>query len=142
MSEYSVLLGMEDFHLRKVCNKLIRTLQGLKERYMQSEGIGLANVWDEICVQVQGEYWVCWYAYEHTMTQLIRKAYEEIDPTISKFLSYMYDSRNEDSMYEDLEKVRFTDYKPSIASFVNLIIDELLVIAADYRNARIETYLC
>ena len=141
MSEYSVLLGMEDYHLSKVCNKLIRTLQSFKERYMQREGAGLGNVWDEICVQVQGEYWVCWYAYEHTMVQLIKKAYDEIDATISKFLSYMYDSRNEDSMYEDLEKVRFSKYTPSISSFVNLIYDKLIEIAGNYRNARIENYL-
>lgn len=108
---------------------------------MQSEGIGLANVWDEICVQVQGDYWIYWYAYEHTMMQLIKEAYEEIDPTISKFLSYMYDSRNEDSMYEDLENVKFGDYIANVASFVNLIMEELIILAGDYRNKRIENYL-
>ncbi len=141
MSEYSVLLGMEDYHIRKVCNKLIRTLQGLKERYMQSNDTGLDNVWDEICVQVQFDYWIYWYAYEHTMAQLIKEAYNEIDPTISKFLSYMYDSRNEDSEYEDFEKVRFSEYTPSISSFVNLIFENLIDIAGDYRNKRIEDYL-
>lgn len=80
LSESTIVWDLAEGVGRRIARQVIRSLQGMTETRMSGEGSGLANVWDEVCVQVQFEESVFWDAYEHTVTSLVAGEFAKLAP--------------------------------------------------------------
>ncbi len=58
---------------RRVVGTIVRGLQRMTEDLTSGDDSGLANVWDEVCVQVQLEHSFLWSAYVQTVRSLIEQ---------------------------------------------------------------------
>ena len=139
---------------KKMVRKAIREMQKDKESIVSGEDSGLLNVWDEICVQVQYEYFICWSAYEDYMSQLVtsivkKLSWHEIVAIAVNAGNTWDDSINSVLGIEDLFRLaKFPDSFQKefpIDFFIDIAVDQiigdLLYEAADYSNSRIEQYL-
>jgi hypothetical protein len=66
-----IISEVADTASRKLTRRVIVMLQRMQDGMQSGEDAGLANVWDEVCVHVQGEAPICWDAYEETIKQII-----------------------------------------------------------------------
>jgi hypothetical protein len=55
----------------RLARRTVRALQKMTEGMPSGADTSLANVWDEVCVQVQGEHSVFWSAYVDTIEGLV-----------------------------------------------------------------------
>ena len=55
----------------KIARQVIATLQRMKDGMQSGDNAGVANLWDEMCVHVQGEASVVWERYEALIMQRI-----------------------------------------------------------------------
>ena len=61
----------------RVTRKTILTLQ--KMNYcLAGDDSGLNSTWDELCVQIQGQEWVTWDAYEDTVSDILKAEVEQL----------------------------------------------------------------
>jgi len=74
LSESAVVRAVADQAAKHVTRLAIKTLQGMKDT-LSGPDSGLKSVWDEICVQAQGEESPAWDAYteivQSTLAQLV-----------------------------------------------------------------------
>lgn len=91
---------------------------------------GLNNTWDEICVQVQTEYSAGWYAYQSTIENTINNCLEAEPDAIKQLISYMsiLNEQPDDITYSSEYAIRS-------------IYDEVISIAMNFSNKRIDVYL-
>lgn len=135
---------------KKICGKVIRTCQSLKGSSMLSgDDTPLANVWDEVCVQVQGEESFYWGMYEDTIRGEIQSI---LDKTCDKYdrlmlwlqtdegreLAFSYD---EDAI-DYFDKTGWPDPEDDYnEAIVNYLFQEVIGAADNYTNERIEKFL-
>ena len=113
--------------LRKtLARRVIRRMQSLGPEYMQSGNSLLANVWDEYCVQMQGQQGFSFSAYEDTIRGLIELEIDNLkgnEATIVKLYKAL--QMNDSNDVYNLEEELF---------------DDLGAIATNYENARIRKF--
>lgn len=126
----------------QIITGVIRSLQKMNsDREMLSGDSGLKNVWEEICVQAQGQHSFCWSAYIHLMESLLYSNLERLRPYEQIALwalteegwDYIYDYHADDV---DLSEVPVTQ-----DDNLKKLMGELLSKAADYENVRISKFL-
>lgn len=108
---------------------------------MLSGDSGLKTVWEEICVQVQGEESFFWNTYVETMEGVLGGYVELLDRDSQLALwtdtnegwDYVYDHRDENAGVDDVPL--------STQDIVAKLIEVLLSEAADFENRRIEKHL-
>ena len=111
------------------------------DREMLSGNSGLKNVWEEICVQVQGEESFYWSAYIQVMESLLRSSLQRLRPheqialwaVTEEGWDYIYDCHADDV---DLSVVPVSQNES-----LNKLRGELISNAANYENARISKFL-
>jgi RAB protein geranylgeranyltransferase component A len=132
MSEFRILSDLNTYHIKPIVNKVISELRNLKDdQFLHSgEDSGLINVWDEICVQVQGEYYFNWDDYESTIYNFAQALFKKLPDAIKNLINYM----GSISQHEDEEYM--------CDSFgIQEIVNQVLIVAMDYENSRIRRYL-
>ena len=148
---YENILSCQADKMRSaVVRKCIRKLQSHKRdsNMLQSdEDSGLENLWDEVCVQTQFQYFWNWCLYEDYMKDLI-----------CSFLKDMFDENELNILWSQTEEfVEWLDeyydnpkgylHKCNIIgtycldNIMDLIFDDLISVSVNYTNARIEKYL-
>ncbi len=139
MSEYSVLSEINEYHVKKLCKKVIRMLQSLKgDNLLSPDDHGLKNVWDEICVQKQGEESVFWNAYDETVEQVIYNILKKTDKEVLRLISIL---EEEESGQMDDEDFSYARYHFNSDSVCKVIKYALYNFAVNYSNKKIEDYL-
>ena len=78
LSETAVVRQLADHVAHGLTRRTIAALQGMTDHLNSGEDSGLKSVWDEICVQVQGEESVVWDAYEQTVRALLTAEVAEL----------------------------------------------------------------
>lgn len=73
--EWTIINAVADEAAKRLTRQMIRWLQTLPAE-LSGEGSGLKNIWDEICVQVQGEESFYWDAYKATITSFYEGSIE------------------------------------------------------------------
>ena len=137
----------------KVSRKVIRELQKCKRNsnMMQTAtDSGLDNLWDEVCVQVQREYSAVWDVYEDFILSSIIKALKENCSTSEIQMIWLqteaFDTwsdcefESEDELDACFDKNNFPN-EYNIDDVAAHILKEVLNLATDYHNRRIEKYL-
>lgn len=127
----------------KVVGEAIADLERMKGQggEMLSGDSGLKSVWEEICVQVQGEQSFFWNFYVETMESLLSGSVELLDQdsrlalwtTTDAGWDYVYDHRDEDEGVDDV---------PVLSDeIVTKLMESLLQAAADFENPRVTKFL-
>ena len=62
-----------------ITRKTIRTLQQITDCQMSGDDSGLENAWDEICVQIQDQYSIFWFAFDEVIQSVILGFVEELE---------------------------------------------------------------
>lgn len=75
--EWTIINAVADEAAKRLTRRMIRWLQTLPAE-LSGEGSGLKNIWDEICVQVQGEESFYWDAYKATITAFYEGSVEDL----------------------------------------------------------------
>jgi len=102
----------------------------------------LKNVWDEVCVQVQGQESTVWDAYLDTIRQLISAYLDELDVELKRAIWLQTDAGIDWATNEDQEDTREHDIPlpDDTEDITEHILADVLSSAADWTNARIERY--
>lgn len=118
----------------ELANKCIRDLQSCKITLSGNDS-GLSNTWDEICVQMQGEYSMYWDTYLETIEAFIQPYLEKLN-SYENFSIWL---QTESGMSYD----EYQNEEPIISSIdiLNYIKDCILKKAGDWSNQRIRKYL-
>lgn len=115
----------------KIVSQIIRQLQRFKIT-QSGEDSGLENTWDEICVQLQGEYSFHWDVYEETFFNLVQEKVNKL-ASHEQLAIWLQTSYGEDE--DDLE----SKYDPSeVCHHIKSIIFQK---AGDWSNKKIRKYL-
>ena len=119
---------------------------------LSSDDSGLETTWDEICVQVQGEQTNFWDAYEAAMHDATLGVLQYLDRTVLETLwlhtDEGWDCRCDLRADEESGRTCRADYKkPDMpvddeAIVRDIIANQLIPLAINYRNSRIEMFLC
>lgn len=126
----------------QIVTGVVRSLKKMNSDHeMLSGNSGLKNVWEEICVQVQGEESFNWSAYIDVMERMLYSSLERLLPHEQIALwalteegwDYIYDYHADD--------VDLSEVPVSQDENLHKLRGELLSKAADYENARISKFL-
>ena len=123
--------------ISNLCRKTMRALQRVPT-YHSGEDSGLANFWDEVCVQLQGEESTFWHSYQSLIASVSQKEaskYEHLD------LRLMW-LRTDAGMDWTIESDEPSEVVPfSEEDIAEEVSARLQSQAADWSNERIRRYL-
>lgn len=122
----------------RISRKTIRSLCIMKEGMQSGDDTPLRSVWDEVCVQVQGEESVMWDAYLDTMHGIILLNVAELDPFMKQVIWLQTDNGwGWEPESESQEAIPFDD--DAIADYI--LHEYVLLSASGWTNNRIEKYI-
>jgi len=113
-----------------VAEDLEKMLDGL------SGSSGLANVWEEICVQMQGEHSFFWKTYLETIETLVVGHVEELPLAMQRVLSMGTDV-GDDWLDDPEEDGLVPIFAGDIAA---MLTSDVLTLAANFESPSIERY--
>lgn len=125
--------------LKKLERMVIRDLQGL-EAGLSGDDSGLANAWDEICVQLQQGESIFWGAYEMTIAGLAERRVAGLKNYEVEAIWWLTPEAEEWVDDCDVEQ-RGACPGPCRSDVVRLVRDRVIGAAADWSNPRIRTWL-
>lgn len=138
LSESSIVRTVADLAARHIAHKAITFLQQV-EAGRPKEDFLLKNAWDEICVQIQSEYFIHWDVYDETVRDLVRRCLPDL-PQHERGAIWLQTEAGQDWLCKDEDKrdaypVCDDDIIAHIAS--QYIYDE----ADRWSNSRIRDYI-
>ena len=74
-----LVVEMADRITERSVNRCLRRLQALRDGLQLGEDTGLISIWDEVCVQVQTERTIVWWAYESTIRSIVMGELEDLE---------------------------------------------------------------
>jgi len=77
LPEKAILAKFAEEIAKRITRRTISSFQRMKET-LAGEGYGLANVWDEICVQIQYEPSIFWDVYDDTVRSVVSSYVEAL----------------------------------------------------------------
>src|SRR5437773_8626115 len=120
----------------RISRRVIRTLQKMTEGMQSGNDSRLKNIWDEVCVQVQGQESMMWEAYLDTMRGVIVRALPQVDLEAKQAIWLQTSNGLDWEANEESEDAPVDD--DDIAEY---ILNEYVRSAAtDWTNSRIEKY--
>lgn len=135
-----ILSDLAEASCRSLSRKVIRSLIKMTDGMQSGDDGSLKNIWDEICVQVQGEQSVVWDSYLDTIESLIFREVAQLDETTKQLIWLQTD----EGSYWSADNDEKEDKEVPIAcdDVVQYILNSfVLSAAADWTNRRIEKYL-
>ncbi len=136
-----IIVFESDCICRKIKKKVIKSLQAMKDCMMSGKDGPLKNIWDEICVQVQGEESFYWDSYIDTINQCITREIVLLKEEEKQAVWLQTDEYEEwVEQIEDEEKIdNIPCYTDEISEYI--LQKYVLQEAGYYNNKRIEKYL-
>ena len=128
----------------RLVRRAIRCLQRMTDGPVSGGDSVLANVWDEICVQVQYEESALWEAYHETIEQIVEDDVERL-PALETEALWLCTERGDDwcSLRDDTEDP--PDSAPPAPvdgqDVVDLVVGAICERAATWSNARVRKFL-
>ena len=126
--------------VQRLMRRLIAALRKMNHPSMLLSGqdSGLKTVWEEICVQRQGEESYEWHAYERTLCVLINGELDELSHDEEVDLWFLT-QEGSDWLSEHEEDEEHPE--PNDSETEDLLSNRLLSCAGDYTNRRIRAYV-
>jgi hypothetical protein len=139
LSESSIVRDLAESVCRRITRRVLRSLQGMTDTHLSGDDSGLANVWDELCVQIQYEQSVYWDAYDQTVTSLIADEFVKL-PAHEREAVWLQSSQGVDWSCDDE-----ADREPAPVNdpdAVHHIVNEFVYAEAGrWSNSQIRDYL-
>jgi hypothetical protein len=126
---------------KRIANQVRIKLQGMTDVRLFGDDSIVKNVWEELCVQLQGEESLMWSAYEETVEVLV-KGYIAGLPRFELEAVWLQTDRAFDLVdpTENLPDGKRTPVdEDAVVKYI--IQDYIYTLASDWSNARIEGYL-
>lgn len=126
---------------KRVTGAAIRKLQRMREGHLHSgPDSGLRDVWDEICVQVQGSRSVLWNHYEGVAWSVVRSLLGEVSRV--ELHAVWVQTRGGEEWLDDGDDSPTGEDRPYVEDeVVEYLLKALLRRAGDWSNARIRSYV-
>lgn len=133
-----IIAGIAESRCRKISGAIVRCFQKMTEGMQSGDDTSLKNLWDEICVQVQGQQSVAWDLYLDTIRLVIQGEVEKLDAQTKQAIWLQTDEGIDWEMNnEDQDAVTFCE-----DDITEYILQNFVLSAADnWTNKRIEKYL-
>lgn len=137
-----IIWNLAEAACKRVSRRVIRSLTKMTDGMWSGDDTPLKNVWDEICVQVQGEESVMWDSHVDYIQSLMLNVLRGIDAATKRAIWLQTDegidwSVDSEDQKGDQEQVPFAD--EDVAEYI--VNEFVLSAAADWSNKRIEKYL-
>ena len=138
MTPYEHLASeIADLATQRVVRATIRCLQGLREGLQFGDDSGLTSIWDEVCVQIQTERLLVWWAYEDTIRSVICTEVKRLAPYELKAI--WLDTRAGEEWAEKMGVGEKPCY--CLDDVEDRAYSALLSTAANYTNERIRAFI-
>ena len=143
-SQAEIVERLAEAEVRRIVTAVRRDFQSWRDNRSYGPSSGLANAWDEICVQVQGEKSVMWEdGYVPTVIQFIEDHLRKLDDIAKSAIwyqtdngwNYAYDPEDKD------EQERILSECSPDEDVAEYILHQVLSLAGSWSNARIMAYL-
>jgi hypothetical protein len=138
LSPAAIVVAVAEHTAERITRLAIRDLQRMKSD-LSGEGSGLANVWNEICVQVQHEESLAWDVYDPTAHAVVDALVVELLPHEQAALWLQTDQGIEWDSDDPAERATTPVTTDDIAAY--LLRDYIYAAAANWSNVRIRAYL-
>ena len=126
---------------KRVVSKAVRKLQGMREGHLHSgPDSGLRDVWDEICVQVQGMQSGFWDHYERVAWSIVRSLLADMS-RVELHAVWVQTRGGEEWLDENEDSPNGEDRPYSEEEVAEYLLRALLNRAADWSNSRIRSYV-
>lgn len=123
---------------KRISRKIMRRLMQMDGEMQSGDDSSLKNLWDEICVQVQGEQSIFWSEYLDTVQPLLLLELKKVNVDIKQSIWLQTDEGFDWYLEnENADIAPFSD--EDISTYI--MQEFVLSIAANYNNKRIEKYL-
>jgi hypothetical protein len=132
-----VISSIADPECQRISRKVIRSLQGMTEGMQSGDDTCLKNLWDEVCVQVQGEESFIWDLYLDTIKSIITGYLPELDGALKQAIWLQTPNGME---WEPTEEEKEVPYSEDDIS-EHILSEYLLASAGSWSNDRIKTYI-
>jgi hypothetical protein len=136
-----IISGLANKACEAISGVVIRALTKMTDGMQSGDDSGLENVWEEICVQVQGEESVFWEAYLETIESLILKELSELDAATKQAI-WLQSEQGIDWRYDNEDENSGEKVPIDTQDIPKYVMDTfVLSAAANQTNRRIEKYL-
>lgn len=122
---------------KRISQITILALQKMTDGMQSGEDSPLQNIWEEICVQVQSEESVMWWAYKDVVEGIIQCEVDLLDTPTKKAIWLQTEG------YENWDEEDDDESVPWLAEDIvkYILYAFVLSTAEDWHNDRIERYL-
>ena len=139
LSEWRIVRRLAEQVCQRVTRRVIRALREIVDGLQSGDDSSLANVWEEICVQVQGEQSVLWGAYDVTVRQIVSTEVTAL-PEHERDAVWLQTPEGEEwDAEEEDERTKSPVTGDNIIDY--LTNDYVYSAAANWSNPRIRKYL-
>jgi hypothetical protein len=139
-----IISEVADTASRKITRRIIATLQQMKDGMQSGEDSGLANLWDEVCVQVQGEESIFWDMYKDLIKRIIIDEVRR-EPTFVQQALWLQTEAGFDWIWEiengDESSTPFYSDEEIDQEIADYILGDIIEKAEEWSNPRIRDYL-
>ena len=136
-SESDIVTALADDVTSAISEQVISALD--KHDTMTGDDSGLSNVWEEVCVQIQGEHSNFWSAYDDMVYAYVHDALAK-RPVYQQIAVWLQTPAGIDEYYDDeRDPDEVLAYDTGAAA--NSVVSHIYAAASDYSNEAIEEYL-
>lgn len=136
-SESDIIIALADDVTNAIKDQVILALEGNHDT-TSGDDSGLSNVWEEICVQVQGEHSSSWQAYDDTVRAYVHEALSQ-RPVYQQIAVWLQTPEGIDEEDEGRDSDEEIAYDTDAAA--NSIVSAIYGAASDYSNEAVKAYL-
>ncbi len=137
LSPTAIVAAVADCAAQRITRRATLALQQMPSD-LCGEGSGLANIWNEMCVQVQHERSFAWNAYDQTARAVVDALVEDLLPHEKAALWLQADTGIDWDSDDPAE--RATNPVATEDIVAHLLRDYIYVAAASWFNDRIRAY--
>lgn len=132
-----IISDLAEAACNRLSRKVIRSLTRMTNGMQSGDDPPLKNVWDEICVQVQGQESVMWDVYSDTIQSRLLEEVTKLDTATKQAIWLQTDESIDWSVDNEDQEV------PSVCEDIAQYIFDGFVLSAagNWTNKRIEKYL-
>lgn len=131
-----VIASIADRECQRISRKVIRCLQGMTEGMQSGDDTCLKNLWDEVCVGVQGEEWLIWDVYLDTIKSIITGHLPALHDELKQAIWLQTPNGEEWEPTEEENEVPYSEDDIS----EHILSEYVLASAGSWSNDRIERY--
>lgn len=139
LSEIEIARQLAAHTAKRITRRTITALQRLTDCKLSGDDSMLANVWDEICAQVQYEESLAWDVYLETVTAMLSG---EVDGLAAHEREALWLQTEQGSDWDCEDEDDRDPYPVDLDEIVEYLLhDYVLAEAGSWSNARIRAYL-